>query len=89
METTDKKSLFGQRRHSPTGTDLEEHFHGEKIAKSGWRSQKQRESHLQAGRGSPGLLGGGGNRVRDTGEEQTCPAASAQPFAYIITGSVS
>jgi hypothetical protein len=27
--------------------------------------------------------------VKDTGEEQTSPAASAQPFAYIITGSTS
>ena len=54
-----------------------------------WRGQAQRESLLRAGRGSPGPPGGGENRVKDTGEEQTSPAASAQPFAYVITGSVS
>ncbi len=54
---------------------------GKKVAKAGWRSQEQRESLLRAGRGCPGLPGGDGNRVRDTGEEQTSPAAIAQPFA--------
>lgn len=62
---------------------------GRTIAKPGWRGQAQRQGVLRAGRGCPDLPGGGGNRVRDTGEEQTSPATSAQPFAYIITGSVS
>jgi hypothetical protein len=61
----------------------------EKVAKPGWRGQAQRESLLWAGRGCPGPPGGGGNRVRGTCEEETSPATSAQPFAYVITGSVS
>jgi len=62
---------------------------GGTVAKPGWRWQAQRQRVLRAVRGCPGLPGGRGNRVRDTGEEQTSPATSAQPFAYIITGSVS
>jgi hypothetical protein len=62
---------------------------GKKVAKTGRRGQARRQGLLRAGRGCPGPPGEGGNRVRDTGEEQTSPATSAQPFAYIITGSVS
>jgi len=59
------------------------------VAKTGWMGQAQRQGLLRAGRGCLGPPGGGGNRVRDTVEEQTSPVTSAQPFAYIITASVS
>jgi hypothetical protein len=86
---SDKKSLFGRRGHTPAETGLKERFHGEEGSKDGPEGASTARSVLRAGRGSPDPPGGGENRVKDTGEEQTSFAARAQPFAYIITGSVS
>ena len=61
---------------------------GEKVSKLGRRLQdcrKYDQAPSEPFRSGSGRLGGRGDRAEDTGIEQTAPAASAHPFAKIIS----
>ena len=62
---------------------------GRNGSSAGVERSRERQGILRTDWGCPSPPGGRGNRARDTCEEQTAPAASAQAFAYIMTGSVS
>ena len=85
----DKQSLFGRGGHVHLKTDLKQRFHGPEHAGIGLDSQDRGGSTLvevpRQGweRARPGFA------VRDADRGHTGPTVRAQPFAYIMTGSVS
>jgi hypothetical protein len=85
----DKQSLFGRGGHLRLKTVLKQGFHGAEDAGIGMGSQDRVRITLFKAprqgweRARPGFA------VRDADRGHTGPTVRAQPFAYIMTGSVS
>jgi len=62
---------------------------GENLSKPGGEGKKHDQAPAEPSRSGAGRLGGRGDRPEGTGIEPTSDAASAHPFAYTMTGSVS
>ena len=81
-----KKSLFGRHGHAPVETGLKKRFHALKVSDG---ADGSRTRAPPAVRPMPRTARRGLVCRSWYGKRQTRPATRAQPFAYIITGSVS
>ncbi len=85
----DKQSLFGRDGHLRLKTVLKQGFHGSEDAGIGMGSQDRVRITLFKAPRQGWDRARPGSAVRDADRGHIGPAASVQPLAYIMTGSVS